>query len=130
MDAFASRAAAHGIDALYPLYETLPTPARASALAMVAAFDPASVATTARFLASGAQPFESSSDLADLTMPVLLHCGDDRMHPAAVSNAYAAHIPRCETVPASVTDLSDAVASFAARCLADAHALGGRVVDA
>jgi pimeloyl-ACP methyl ester carboxylesterase len=73
--------------------------------------------TTSRFLVSAAQPFPSSADLASLEMPVLLIRGDDAMHPAEVSDLYAAAIRDCAVVPASVADVPGAIGGFADRCV-------------
>ena len=116
MNAVASRALADGVQALRPLYAGLPPAMREKALAMVEEFDAASVVATSAFLASGAQPFGSDSDLADLRMPTLLVRGDDAMHPAEVSDLYAARVPDCTVVPASTHEIAAAIGAFCARC--------------
>src|SRR5436190_671125 len=72
MQAFARRAPAEGIDILQPLYARLPDDLRERAWAVAARFDPASVAATSDFLASGAQPFASDAELESLGMPALV----------------------------------------------------------
>lgn len=115
MDAVASRALEEGIQVLRPLYANLPEPVREKALAMVEEFDPASVVTTSRFIASGAQPFQSVAELRSLSMPVLLIRGDDALHPAEISELYAANIPNGSVVPASITDVAAEIGAFCDR---------------
>jgi pimeloyl-ACP methyl ester carboxylesterase len=115
MDAVASRALAEGVQVLRPLYANLPEAMREKALAMMASFDPASVVATSRFMASGLQPFSSAADLAALELPSLLVRGDDPMHPAEVSDFYAAHIRNCEVLPASASDVAAAIGPFVDR---------------
>jgi hypothetical protein len=38
------------------------------------------------------------------------------MHPADVSDLYAANIPNCTVVPATTTDVPQAIAAFVDRC--------------
>lgn len=116
MDAVASRAVAEGVQVLRPLYQNLPDSMREKALAMIEGFDPASVVTTSRFIASGAQPFGAASDLLALMCSTLLIRGNDPMHPAEVSELYANNIPNCTTLPAETTDIAAAIGSFADRC--------------
>jgi pimeloyl-ACP methyl ester carboxylesterase len=97
MEEVARRAPVEGIEVLRPLYEALPEPMRAGALAMILSQDPASVAAGGRLLASGEQPFETAADLARLKMPVLFVPGNDAMHPASVSDIYLRHLPDCRT---------------------------------
>ena len=93
---FGERALREGIAALTPLFAELPPPIRARALAMVASFDPGSVAATTRFLASEAQPLASLDELATITAPTLVVPGDDPSHPAEVAAAYAEHLLEAE----------------------------------
>jgi pimeloyl-ACP methyl ester carboxylesterase len=65
---------------------------------MIGSLDLASFVATNRFIASGAQPFASDADLEAISVPTLLVPGNDPMHPAEVSELYAAKIPRCATV--------------------------------
>jgi hypothetical protein len=45
-------------------------------------------------------------------MPTLLLSGDDPMHPAVVSDAYAASIPDCTVRTAAETDTGAAIRDF------------------
>ena len=114
MNEYATRAAEQGIDALRPLFAPLPDGVRERALEMVAQFDPASVASTTAFLSSGVQPFDDARELARLRMPVLLHRGDDAMHPASTSDLYAANIAGCEILDSAV-DTAHAIQGFVER---------------
>jgi 3-oxoadipate enol-lactonase len=117
MDALASRALEEGVEVLRPLYENLPAGMRERALAMMEGFDPASVVATSHFIASGSQPFGATSELMSLASPTLLVRGDDPMHPAEVSDVYAASIQDCTTVPATTTDVAQVIGAFVDRCL-------------
>ena len=112
MDAVASRALEEGVQVLRPLYANLPPPIREKALAMLEGFDAASVVATSRFIASGAQPFVSSVDLKSVRVPTLLIRGDDPLHPAEVSDLYAASIPNCTVAPASTEDVAAVIGAF------------------
>ncbi|HMJ55342.1 MAG TPA: alpha/beta hydrolase [Polyangiaceae bacterium] len=119
MDDVGSRAVDEGVQVLRPLYENLPPPIRERALAMVDTFDAPSVAATTHFLASGAQPFVSTSELRGLVSPTLLVPGNDAMHPAEISERYAALIPGCEALPLhrarAEDDLATAIGEFCER---------------
>ncbi|HEY0554257.1 MAG TPA: alpha/beta hydrolase [Thermoanaerobaculia bacterium] len=115
MGALASRALAEGVGVLRPLYENLPPAIREKALAMMEEFDAASVVATSRFVASGEQPFGSATELEALTMPVLLVPGDDPIHPAEVSELYAAHLPEVAVVRVPVTEAAAAIEAFCER---------------
>ena len=117
MDAVASRALDEGVQVLRPLYGKLPPNMRDKALALMEDFDPASVVATSRFIASGLQPFTSVADLRSLDVPTLLVRGDDPMHPAEISDIYAASIPHCTTVPAATTDVAAALRVFCDDCV-------------
>jgi pimeloyl-ACP methyl ester carboxylesterase len=93
MDDLGRRAAVDGIAAIFPLFAPLPPPIRDVALTMAAGFDPASVAATTRFLASGAQPFADLADLAAIAAPTLVVPGTDPEHPAEVAGQYARTFP-------------------------------------
>lgn len=112
MDAVASRALEEGVQVLRPLYANLPPNVREKALAMIEEFDPASVVATSHFIASGAQPFASMADLKSLAVPVLLVRGDDPIHPAEVSDLYAANLPNCRVIQASPADVAAAISAF------------------
>jgi 3-oxoadipate enol-lactonase len=92
LNALASRAPAEGVQVLRPLYQALPEAIRERAIAMLEAQDPASIAATAAFLASGAQPFATAADLAAITASTLLIPGNDPTHPSEVADLYAAHL--------------------------------------
>jgi len=112
MDAIASRAIDDGIETLRPLFAGLPAGIRERAWEIVGEFDPAGVVATSRFIASGAQPFESCRELEAIEVPVLLVRGDDATHPSEFSDLYARHIPDCTALPASTEDLSSAIREF------------------
>jgi pimeloyl-ACP methyl ester carboxylesterase len=101
--ALAARAPTEGIQVLESAYAGLPDGIREGALAMVRSFDPASIAATGAFLASGAQPLATAADLAAIEAPVLILPGNDPMHPAQVSALYVAHIPQA-TVGGSIAE--------------------------
>jgi hypothetical protein len=90
---------------------------REKALAMMESFDPASVVATSHFIAAGSHPFVENSELMSLVSPTLLVRGDDPMHPAEVSDLYAACIQDCTTVPATTPDIAEAIGAFVDRCL-------------
>jgi 3-oxoadipate enol-lactonase len=92
MDALGARAPAEGIEVLLPLFAALPDAIRDRARALIATFDPGSVAATTRFLASGAQPFASAAELAAITAPTLIVPGLDPTHPAELADRFARHI--------------------------------------
>jgi 3-oxoadipate enol-lactonase len=112
MDSVASRALDEGVQVLRPMYANLPPEIREKALAMLEGFDAASVVTTSRFIASGAQPFTSAADLTALTMPTLVIRGDDPLHPPEVSDLYAENIPNCSVAPASTVDVASEIGAF------------------
>jgi len=112
VDSLASRALEEGVQVLRPMYESLPAPIRDRALAMLETFDAASVVATSRFLASGAQPFASAAQLQALTVPALLVRGDDDLHPASISDLYAANLPLAAVAGSS----ADAAAEIRAFC--------------
>lgn len=101
MDEAGQRTLIEGIEAIHPLFEPLPPAIRDVALAMASRFDPASVAATTRFLASGAQPFERLDELAALSMPAIVVPGTDPEHPAAIAGLYARTLPRAVLVEPS-----------------------------
>jgi pimeloyl-ACP methyl ester carboxylesterase len=112
MDAAGSRAVADGIEVLYPLFDTLPPAVRERARAVVATYDPASVATTTRFLRSGGQPFAAGADLASISVPTLLVPGVDPTHPVEVADVYRRHLPRCAVRTVDPTGFAAAIADF------------------
>ncbi|HEV7558936.1 MAG TPA: alpha/beta fold hydrolase, partial [Kofleriaceae bacterium] len=72
MDAVGSRAVAEGIEVIFPLFDRLPPEIRERIRRIAAHYDPASVAASTRFMASGAQPFGTASELAAITAPTLV----------------------------------------------------------
>jgi len=112
MEAVGRRAVEEGIEVLCPLYERLPEAIREAALEMMRGFDPASVAATTRFLASGAQPFATVSELSAIEVPALLVPGTDPEHPAEVCALYAAHLRRATIVDPASADLLGRIEAF------------------
>jgi pimeloyl-ACP methyl ester carboxylesterase len=94
MDAVGSRVVAEGIDVLLPLFDALPDAIRERARALVRTYDPASVATSTRFMASAVQPFGRGEELAAIAAPALLVPGLDPTHPGEVADVYRRHLPR------------------------------------
>jgi hypothetical protein len=118
MDAAGRRTLAEGTGALLPLFDALPPEVRDRARAAVASYDPASVAATTQFLASGAQPFATAADLAAISAPTLLVPGTDPYHPAEVSDRYRRHLGDCTVREVEATSLASTIAEFI-----DQHAL-------
>jgi pimeloyl-ACP methyl ester carboxylesterase len=110
MDAAGRRAVTEGVGVLLPLLAALPPEVQERARRVFATYDPASVAASTRFMASGAQPFTRGEDLAAITCPALLVPGADATHPRAVSDVFARHLRRCTIV--ETTDLGAALAGF------------------
>lgn len=108
------RALDQGLDALRPLFETLPPPIRDVAISMMLSFDPASVAATTRFLASAAQPFESARALSMIDAPALLIPGTDPQHPSAIAQLYARHLRHSVVIDAASAALLDRISHFCA----------------
>jgi pimeloyl-ACP methyl ester carboxylesterase len=52
------------------------------------------------------------ADLKSLAVPVLLVRGDDPIHPAEVSDLYAANLPNCRVIQASPADVAAAISAF------------------
>ncbi len=100
-----SRVVEHGIEAMMSLYDGLPPEVCERAKRMAAGFDPASVATTTAFMASGAQPFERGGDLAAIAAPVLLVPGVDPYHPREVADVYRANVRHCEVREGTLAEL-------------------------
>jgi hypothetical protein len=93
MDDAGRRAPAEGVEVLFPLLDALPAELRDRARALFATYDPASVACSTRFLASGAQPFARADDLAAIAAPALIVPGTDATHPPEVAAVFR-RIPR------------------------------------
>lgn len=106
------RALEHGVEALRPLFESLPAPIRDVAIQMMLGFDAASVAATTRFLASNAQPMATVSELAAIDVPVLLVPGTDPQHPAELAELYARHLRHPLVVDSTSPDLMERVVKF------------------
>ncbi len=109
MDAAGSRAPAEGIEVLFPL---LPPALAERGRALFATYDPASVAASTAFMASGAQPFERGEDLRAITAPTLVVPGVDPQHPREVADVFARHLPRCTVV--ETTAWGGAIATWSA----------------
>ena len=103
IDAAGSRAPHEGVEVLLPLFDALPDDVRARARTLVAAYDPASVAATARFMLDGGQPFERGEDLRAITAPAFVVPGIDPTHPAEVAEVYRRHLPHCTLAPDAST---------------------------
>lgn len=112
MDAAGSRAVAEGIEVLYPLLDTLPPAVRERARPIFAGYDPASVATTTRFLLTGGHPFATGADLSSIPVPTLLVPGVDPTHPPEVAEIYRRHLPRCTVRAVDASDFASAIADF------------------
>lgn len=108
MDAAGRRAVAEGLGVLSPLFDALPVAIRARACALVATYDPASVAASTRFMASGAQPFARADELAAIGVPALVVPGVDAEHPRAVADVYRA-LPDATFVEAGIAELAPAI---------------------
>ena len=111
MNALASRAVEEGVQVLRPMYANLPSQIREKAIAIVEGFDPASIVATSHFIASGAQPFNSTTELRSIQPPTLLVRGDDALHPSEVSDLYVSNIPRCSEVSPHA-DLAASIGEF------------------
>lgn len=111
MNAAGRRAPAEGVQVLRPLFARLPPEVKEQALAMLAGFDARSVAATTAFLASGAQPFDSVSELQGLRVPTLVIPEGDALHPAEVASLCCSNIPSCHACP-SLTGASKAIEDF------------------
>lgn len=118
MDDAGRRAIAEGVGVLHPLFDALPAPIRDRARAMVEAFDPASVAASTRFMASGAQPFAAAAELEAIAAPTLLVPGTDPTHPPEISERYRRHLRRCTVREVGPEGLASAIADFVDRELA------------
>jgi 3-oxoadipate enol-lactonase len=111
MHAYAQRGVDEGIQALEPLFEPLPDTIRSRALAMLASFDPASVAATTRLL-STTQPFETFEDLQGIRSPTLVIPGRDPQHPHEIAALYAESLPRVRVVEAEGEQIAAAIDGF------------------
>ncbi|HUQ07362.1 MAG TPA: alpha/beta hydrolase [Kofleriaceae bacterium] len=109
MDAAGSRAVAEGVDVLLPLFDALPDEIRERARALVRTYDAASVATSTRFMASAAQPFERGDELAAMDVPALLVPGLDPTHPREVADVYRRHLPRVTVTDCDPSGYAEAI---------------------
>ncbi|MEO8552850.1 MAG: hypothetical protein ABI678_22885 [Kofleriaceae bacterium] len=90
--------------------DRLPEELRARARAVIATYDPASVAATTAFMSSGAQPFADADELARITAPTLVIPGVDPTHPTEVADVYR-RIAGAQFV--EIPDFAAAVRTFA-----------------
>lgn len=118
MHAVGQRAPSEGIGVMFPLFDALPVEIRARARAVIATFDPASIAATTAFMASGVQPFASATDLRAITAPALVVPGTDATHPREVADVIAAQLARCEVRDAEPPAYAAVIETFLARVLA------------
>lgn len=112
MGAFGARVVAEGVDAMLPMFEHAPPAIRARAPEIVKTYDAPSVATATRFMASLAQPFARSADLAALRAPLLVVPGIDPQHPREVADVFARDAPRATLREVAVPDFPAAIAAF------------------
>jgi pimeloyl-ACP methyl ester carboxylesterase len=117
VDAVGRRAPSEGIAVMFPLFEALPPEIRDRARSIVATFEPASVAATTAFMASGAQPFEHRDELRAITAPVLLVPGTDPSHPREVSDVYRESLPHALVREVELAGYADAITEFVAEVL-------------
>jgi pimeloyl-ACP methyl ester carboxylesterase len=117
---------AHGVAALRPLFERLPEPVRERATRMALGFDPASVVTTTRFLASKEQPMSSAHELESIEVPVLVLPGVDPQHPPEIAERYVQHLRHPLVVQQTAPDMLDAIARF---CSADVATLSAATAE-
>ncbi|MFY9688397.1 MAG: alpha/beta hydrolase [Candidatus Acidiferrales bacterium] len=94
LDPILAKVDREGIEAFRPLYRESPA-MEAYFDSMIRSVHPPSFVATNRFVASGVQPFASAADLQAIVAPTLLIPGNDPMHPAEISDLYAARIPNC-----------------------------------
>jgi 3-oxoadipate enol-lactonase len=106
------RALDQGIEALCPLFETLPPPIREVAIEMMLGFDAASVAATTRFLASNQQPMESVRELESIDVPVMVLPGIDPQHPPEVASLYTEHLRHPIVVEQVAPDMMERLSRF------------------
>lgn len=114
MDAAGSRAPTDGVEVLFPLFAALPPEMRDRARAVAATYDPASVAASTAFMASGAQPFATGADLAAIDVPTLLVPGVDPYHPPEVAAVYRQHLRHLTEAAADLLGLAGAINAFLA----------------
>lgn len=108
----AQRALDQGLEAFRPLFDRLPIPIRSAAIEMMLGFDAASVAATARFLASDSQPIENVRQLTSMDVPVMIVPGTDAEHPSEVAALYAEHLRYPTIVDPASPDLLEQIRRF------------------
>lgn len=113
MNAAGARAPAEGMTVMDPLVDRLPPEIRERARALFRTYDPASVATSTAFMASGAQPFASAAELARVAAPVLVVPGTDPQHPAGYAEHLSRHLPRCTVRAGTEPDYATLIADWA-----------------
>ncbi|MGO8997392.1 MAG: alpha/beta fold hydrolase [Polyangiaceae bacterium] len=113
MEALGRRAPAEGAEVLLPLFDVLPPERRARAQAIVPSFDPASIAASTRFMASGAQPFARGEELAAIGVPVLVVPGVDAQHPAELAEVFRRNVRRCAVREIEPTGFGGAIGELA-----------------
>lgn len=106
------RAMEHGVEALRPLFESLPSPIHDAAIEMMLGFDAGSVAATTRFLAQGEQPMGSVRELEAIEVPVMVLPGIDPQHPAEVATLYAQHLRHPVVIEQTASDMLETVMQF------------------
>jgi pimeloyl-ACP methyl ester carboxylesterase len=94
------------------LFDALPAEVRDRVRAVARTYDPASVAATTAFMASGVQPFERGEQLAVIDVPTLLIPGTDPYHPAEVADVFRRHVKECVVIDAELPGYADAIARF------------------
>jgi 3-oxoadipate enol-lactonase len=112
MNAAGSRVVAEGIEVLLPVFAALPPDVRERVHRVARQYDPASVATTTAFMASGAQPFTRGDELAAITAPMLVVPGIDAYHPGEVADVFARHVPDCTMGVGDVAALARVIQGF------------------
>jgi len=113
MNAAGSRAPAEGMAVMDPLVDTLPPEIRERARALFHSYDPASVAASTRFMASGAQPFATAAELSGVVASVLVVPGTDPQHPAEYADHLGRHLPRCRVAAGTEPDYAGLIATWA-----------------
>jgi hypothetical protein len=106
------RALEQGVEALRPLFDSVPAPVRDVAIEMMLGFDAASVAATTRFLARGEQPMGSVRELESIDVPVMVLPGIDPQHPAEIAALYAQHLRHPVVVEQTAPDMIEKMTRF------------------
>lgn len=106
------RALEQGVEALRPLFDSLPAPIRDVAIEMMLGFDAGSVAATTRFLARNEQPMESVRELEAISVPVVVLPGIDPQHPAEIAALYVQHLRHSVVVEQTAPDMKEKITRF------------------